>query len=74
MYDMSRVNANGYFDTHDNTDAHGKERSCGNPNGRFHAPLSETRRRNHPCSSHNYYAYLGRVYAFAGCIADVGVV
>ena len=40
----------------------------------FHAPLSETRYCDYPCGRRDYYAYVGRLHAFAGCITDVGVV
>lgn len=41
---------------------------------RFHAPLSETCCRDHPCSCRDYYADLGCVHTFVGCVADVGIV
>ena len=40
----------------------------------FHAPLSETRRRDCSRNRCGYYPDIGRVHALAGCIADVGIV
>lgn len=39
-----------------------------------HTPLSETRHCDYPCGCRDYYTDLGRVYAFAGCVADVDTI